>query len=136
MKRQIKKPATLAAIIIVLKGRRVQFTEQLHWLCYVTRTFSSSSSFMIYLSKLFCGTHPYGILRLAISWQLVSMCALFVFVCAQTGISFGTHDLELRFANKRATLLPRDVETEYRRCNNNYITLTITYQHDQIDLSF
>ena len=46
LKRQIKKPATLAAIIIFSNGRRVQLAEQLHWLCYVMRTFSSSSSFM------------------------------------------------------------------------------------------
>ena len=41
---------------------------------------------------------------------------LFVFVCGEPvcAISLGAHDLELPFANKRATSLPEDGEPEYK----------------------
>ena len=33
-------------------------------------------------------------------------------------IPLGAHDLELRFANMRATSLPGDDETEYSKCSS------------------
>ena len=57
--------------------------------------------------------------------QLVSACTHFVFVCA---ISLGARNLEQRFANKRATSLPGDDETEYRMTNLK--TLTPVHNRD------
>ena len=63
------------------------------------------------------------ILHLIISWKwrkhadaaFKRVHTLIVFMCARAGVrvSFGARDLELRFANKRATSLPGDDETEY-----------------------
>ena len=49
-------------------------------------------------------------------------------------ISLGAHDLELRIANKRATSLPGDDETEYRTDINKL--LDIWKMHLECSLTF
>ena len=57
--------------------------------------------------------------------QLLSVCTHSLFLCARElvcAISLGAHDLALHLANKRATSLPEDSETEYSNMFSLWLT--------------